>query len=905
MLRLPAHHYHHHFRHPLSQHQYAALPVGLPLARLLHGTGRAQQADKDDAPWMSSNRNKRRDSVPPPPPPSSAVSTPAEALPEAAATPGGDQVGEMTASKEAAAEALSPFQRVLQSAKGKGGDVGEVRQRRAGGGLPRHRGSGEWQQEQHRQQRRQRQQRQHVSPRSSAEWVGAAGSSTLLNDDDNGPREQGDSGGEPDGTAHAVSPSGRPEVRVDLSDGFVYTKDEFLEEYGSLDKWNTAAADSRDGSGSGMSGGDASSYQERYARRDVEVGYADVGDHGYRYEEEDYEYRYEMEGPTASAAKRAGSTDEQTYSRPTPVTRRREVEVRVDPRDGKTKSKADFVHEYAGYDEWDTAFDLHGNVDARKMLTAEIDKLSHFIETNSNSVWTLPLEAAEEAAETPEETAAVSETGEEGDGTEMPTPDGETRMDCITGQPHTKAEFEAAYGRLEEWDAAEPREADPVAANPVIEGAIAELSSEKGHNQIRALGKKMKRVFQNAEVKLTKGSRHATPKELLDFVGTVSTFSQAFGVGAHYFEPHVLRDAATDDANFQHAVAYIDFLRGLQKTVVQTMGVVSEALESGSILNVEHMEHTELRPLLVAYGHAKGKSATVTDATIAKTLAHGHLPLEQGANMLWALGVGGEVNLARQLFTAAGPLASRYAEEAASEDGRSSCTCLAKIIWSCGALGLQKQSVPFLDAMATLSDEQLDSFDIHHIADVAWACTKLRSAAGDDATIRPALAYFAKRLAPSITLGKSALGLPTSTPDLWVKNSCVATLASDKERLALSHALASLSLLGVTIAPEDVRELLKICGQYRPEPSPLRGESHGLMFDPARVRDMNMGAELAFHTKASGASSAISGRVREQEKKEFESYAVQAELEKETGVVNEWPEAGAKKKAGEGARRST
>eukprot|EP00729_Bicosta_minor_P002377 gene2377-19199_t len=626
-----------------------------------------------------------------------------------------------------------------------------------------------------------------------------------------------------------------------------------------------------------------------------------------------------------------------------------EKEFRVDRKDGKVKSKSVFMEEYDGFQEWDAALRLNGQeADANEGLSAEIDKLRHFITVNINGTSLLSLQAV------PSSRGGVED--EEGKEEEDVA---ETRLDRIDGRRYTMTAFEQTYGGFEEWDAAAEPAAEHGSSSRAVEDGHADeeeaveeaaatisvpenakltisidsaadavvldaFSALDELKQMGQLGRRIKFAFQDAEVKLMAGSQQASPEELLAFVQCVSEFVQDFGIGSHYFEPNVLRDSDTDDADFEHAMAYIDFLRRLQRTVSRTMGVLSETLERGAIINVERMDHRDLRTLLVAFGHAKGQSSVITDAAITKTLEHGHLPLVEGADMLWALGVGGEVNVARQLFTAAGPLACRYVDDDEEDvaatapgstdsnadrdnadagdvdvDGPSAeprtCTCLAKILWSCSALGLQKQSRPFLNALALLSEDQLDSFNIHQIADVAWACTKLRAASGDKAAIRPVLQYFAKRLTD--VEGDNVLELPSVETRQWTRSSCVDILYVDKQRQSLSHALASLSLLGVTFEAGTFKKLLKACGRYRPEPSPLRGESLAPMFDPSRARDMNMGAELAFHTKASGANSAIAGRVREQDKSEFESYAIQAALDKELGTVNEWPEAGAAKKA--------
>jgi hypothetical protein len=51
-----------------------------------------------------------------------------------------------------------------------------------------------------------------------------------------------------------------------------------------------------------------------------------------------------------------------------------------------------------------------------------------------------------------------------------------------------------------------------------------------------------------------------------------------------------------------------------------------------------------------------GDQSIVADAAIAATLAHGHMPLEQAADMLWALGIGGTRDRALRMFGPAGAL---------------------------------------------------------------------------------------------------------------------------------------------------------------------------------------------------------------------------------------------------------
>lgn len=713
------------------------------------------------------------------------------------------------------------------------------------------------------------------------------------------------------------------EYRVDPRDGQLYSKQEFVDEYGGYDEWGDAEV--------------AAALYDHVAD--------DGRDHDYDSAQPPTPIRRRAKDIGRRRASGSGSKHESGSG----SGKEAEKEFRVDRKDGKVKSKSVFMEEYDGFQEWDAALRLNGQeADANEGLSAEIDKLRHFITVNINGTSLLSLQAV------PSSRGGVED--EEGKEEEDVA---ETRLDRIDGRRYTMTAFEQTYGGFEEWDAAAEPAAEHGSSSRVVEDGHADeeeaaeeaaatisvpenakltisidsaadavvldaFSALDELKQMGQLGRRIKFAFQDAEVKLMAGSQQASPEELLAFVQCVSEFVQDFGIGSHYFEPNVLRDSDTDDADFEHAMAYIDFLRRLQRTVSRTMGVLSETLERGAIINVERMDHRDLRTLLVAFGHAKGQSSVITDAAITKTLEHGHLPLVEGADMLWALGVGGEVNVARQLFTAAGPLACRYVDDDEEDvaatapgstdsnadrdnadagdvdvDGPSAeprtCTCLAKILWSCSALGLQKQSRPFLNALASLSEDQLDSFNIHQIADVAWACTKLRAASGDKAAIRPVLQYFAKRL--TNVEGDNVLELPSVETRQWTRSSCVDILYVDKQRQSLSHALASLSLLGVTFEAGTFKKLLKACGRYRPEPSPLRGESLAPMFDPSRARDMNMGAELAFHTKASGANSAIAGRVREQDKSEFESYAIQAALDKELGTVNEWPEAGAAKKA--------
>lgn len=430
--------------------------------------------------------------------------------------------------------------------------------------------------------------------------------------------------------------------------------------------------------------------------------------------------------------------------------------------------------------------------------------------------------------------------------------------------------------------------------------------SEKSAKDLWEVGRNIRSELQGIEANLRDNASHISPEELAAYVDTLADLCRAFSVGHHYFLPNVVRGSITNDVDFQHAMAYRDFVFRLNKTVGRAVGMVTVVYASGSIVDAQKLDHATLQKVLVALGDSLGNSPMLADLAIQKTLEHGHLSLNAGADMMWALGVVGDAGPARQLFAAAGPLAMRYAKD------EKDSTKLAKILWACGALGFQRQAEPFLKAMASLSAAQLDAFDLHQIADVAWACTKLRAGAPNaNEGMKYVLEHFADRLlAATSRLSSSSssssrnwdaescrIVLPAGPSTNWEEGNRPAALADDADRQSLSHSISCLSLLQVPFPAKDLSRLLKICGAYRPSPSPLRGISLAPMFDPERARDKSQGGELAFHTKPAGANSAISGRMRQVEKADLLLHHANAQMALEEGIVEEWPEAGAAKKA--------
>jgi hypothetical protein len=106
--------------------------------------------------------------------------------------------------------------------------------------------------------------------------------------------------------------------------------------------------------------------------------------------------------------------------------------------------------------------------------------------------------------------------------------------------------------------------------------------------------------------------------------------------------------------------------------------------------------------------------------------------------------VGGDRARALRIFGPIGALAERYV----GLDGSAANTAakLAQILWACAALGIQTQAEPFVQAAGKLTPKQLDQFVLGEIADLAWACTKLRSATAPNSAIIPTLTYLAGRI---------------------------------------------------------------------------------------------------------------------------------------------------------------
>jgi hypothetical protein len=170
-------------------------------------------------------------------------------------------------------------------------------------------------------------------------------------------------------------------------------------------------------------------------------------------------------------------------------------------------------------------------------------------------------------------------------------------------------------------------------------------------------------LHQQAEKLLSCSTTTVTPSEVLGYIHALGALAAAYSIRAHIFMPSIVRRPA----DFQSRIAYVDFLKYADTMVARAIAAVTGHVQSSGkshavgcstdgrsstdgiggegrgggrmLLDVDRLTHTQLIPLVVSYGHTMGDQTVVADAAISATLAHGHMPLEQAADMLWALGM--------------------------------------------------------------------------------------------------------------------------------------------------------------------------------------------------------------------------------------------------------------------------